>query len=88
MARVVRCKMKVVERKEFAYWGSSSTGVGIKLAVVSGNEDDHGQLEENRRFFEATPVGTFDFNCKPDASVGLEVGVEYYVDIVSADRSE
>lgn len=85
MARIVRCKMKVIERREFAHWGSSSTGVGIKLQVASGNENDRGQLEENRRFFEATPSGTFEFTCKPDASLGLEVGVEYYVDIVSAD---
>lgn len=85
MARVVRCKMKVVERREFAYWGSSSTAVGIKLQVVSGNEDDRGQLEENKRFFEATPTGMFEFTCKPGASLGLEVGTEYYVDIVSTD---
>lgn len=84
--RVVRCKMRLVERAERKFGPSAGdNGVSLKFQVVSPINSDH-LTAEDREFFKWSPfgsleVGTINF----DAAKAMQLDGEYYVDITKAD---
>ena len=70
---MVRLKVKCVKRSETERWGKPGGKLfGYEFAAVAGG------IEENEKFFEATPNAEIKF-----AAVlfgAFEVGKEYYVD--------
>jgi hypothetical protein len=84
--RVTRIKMRLMRRSEYIYWGASSGAqpeVGFEFGVVTARSEDS---EENKKFFAATPSGKMEFGTVNfSAAEGMEVGTEYYVDIIKAD---
>ena len=74
-----RCKMKLQSISE-----SYSNGLAIKFTPVTGGS------EENKKFYAATPGGSFEFTVSEQASksLGLDVakiGTEFYIDITPAN---
>ena len=66
-----------------AQYGRDKTQYTVKLQPVSGYAE--GAPEENKRFWEATPVGEFKMGClKEDIGITFQVGKEYYIDITPA----
>lgn len=66
----VRCKFKV---------DSVTNGNVVMTPVYTGSP-------ENESFFQATPSGKLEFYCVNDAALDqLKPGVEYYIDITTAE---
>ena len=86
-SRVVRCKMILTERNERKS-GASEKVVGLKFSVV-GSYTKAGLTQEDQDFFKWTPYGELSFGTiNYEAAEGLELGTEYYVDIVKAGEGE
>jgi hypothetical protein len=83
----VRCKVRLsqVVKQEYSYWdhhtGTSSKSIvnNAKFGFVTAGDGD-GKSEENKRFWEATPSGTFEVSTSKE--MPWSIGEEFYVDIV------
>lgn len=89
----IRCKFKVdqINRIQSHKWVTDADGKNgksvpvemrsVKMSPVYSTEPGH----ENKAFWEATPSGQLEFNTvNLDAVASLELGGEYYIDIVPA----
>ena len=84
-SRVVRTKMVLMERNERRTGAANDKVVGLKFNVV-GSYTKADLTPEDVEFFKWTPYGTLEFGTiNYDAAEGLEIGTEYYVDVVKAD---
>lgn len=85
--RVVRCKMVLTERAERGA-RNAERQVALTFQVVSPyNKDDI--TPEDKDFFKWTPYGELKFGTiNYDAADGLELGTEYYIDIVKAGGND
>ena len=75
---MVRCKYRCYEVTKKAHWDKAKGF--LYTAKFSAVMDDS---PENKRFFEATPCGSFEVGTyKQD---WFEVGKEYYIDLTPAE---
>ena len=91
----IRCKFKVDEIKRInsSKWVTDADGKNgksvpvemrsVKMSPVYSTEPG----TENKKFWNATPTGSLEFNTvNLEAVEGLELGAEYYLDITPALR--
>ena len=76
----VRAKFKVDSVTKRPHWDKISCHLhDIELSVV------HGDSEENKKFFAATPTGTIKVqSISAEAGELFEPGAEYYIDFTRA----
>lgn len=76
---MVRAKFHCVSNEKTS--STDEAGYIIKLfPVASGSK-------ENEQFYKWTPAGSIDLNIVNEgAAVAFEVGKEYYVDFIPADK--
>lgn len=84
----IRCKFRVdaitrsigLRQQEDGVWRPQEMRT-VKLCPVSGGS------EENKKFWNATPSGSFEFGTvNAEAVNALELGGEYYIDISPAPK--
>ena len=74
---MIRCKMKVVERKNQMWYGSEKPTVAVVLTAVT---DD-----ANKTWARFTPSGKIELTIdNPEAYDQLELGKTYFVDFTEA----
>lgn len=75
-----RLKVICTEKNKRVHWDQKKGFLGgVKLAPVTGPSD------ENKSFFEATPVGSIEFGTINETALAeFEPGYEYYVTIERA----
>ena len=79
---MIRMKVKCsgVKTSESNWQGKPSIAREVEFYFVAGNDS-----EENKKFWEASPYGTFKVMIEnPDAANELELGKFYYVDVHEA----
>lgn len=78
---MVRCKMKVVERKNQLWYGQSKPITVVVLTAVTD--------EANKTWAKYTPSGKLELSIdNPDAYDALELGKCYFVDFSEAPEKE
>ena len=78
---MVRCKMKVVERKDQMWYSSEKPMTAVVLTAVSG--------EENKTWAKYTPGGKIELSIdNSDAYSYFELGKTYFVDFSEAPAKE
>lgn len=76
---MVRCKFKCQSVTEQVGWGEHKTLFSAEFSPVSGGSD------ENKRFWDATPSGSFEIETVKE--MPFTVGADYYLDISEAPAS-
>lgn len=78
---MVRCKMKVVERKNQVWYSSDKPTTAVVLTPVSG--------DENKTWAKYTPGGKIELTIdNPQAYDYFELGKTYFVDFSDAPEAE
>ena len=78
---MVRCKMKVVERKDQMWYSAEKPITAVVLAAVTG--------EANKTWAKYTPSGKIELSIdNPDAYAYFEIGKTYFVDFNAAAAKE
>lgn len=78
---MVRCKMVCNEVSQQHHGPKSQWKYGFNAV--------YGTSDENKKFWQATPSGTLQFQCMSDGAHPLfKAGDEYYVDISAAAKPE
>jgi len=77
MAATVRCKFMCNSVTKSVHWNDKSRNLySAKFTVV------YGDSEENKKFFEASPSGSFEIGTYKEDH--FEPGKQYYLDITPA----
>lgn len=79
---MVRCKMRVVEKKNVVgYYGDGRPTCHVKLSAVTD--------EGNKSWAKYTPSGSIELQIdNPDAYDAFELGQHYFVDFTKAPARE
>ena len=78
---MVRCKMKVVERKNQLWYQASKPTTAVVLTAVND--------EANKTWAKYTPSGKIELTIdNPDAYDAFELGKTYFVDFTEAPEKE
>jgi hypothetical protein len=79
----VRAKFRVNSIEDVT--GYNAPGKNINLQVV-GEEGEPHKWDENKSFFNSTPIGSINLHCiNPKANEQFEVGKYFYVDFTPAE---